>query len=60
MADPSERFGPPKRRDLLRALQAAEILLRRLGSDWEELPGHARRPALVLARRLERLLDRTK
>ncbi len=58
MADPSERSEPPKRRDLLRALRAAEILLRRIGSDWEELPGHARLPALALARRLERLLER--
>ncbi len=62
MADPSERFGPPKRRDLLRALRAAAILPANVrgGADWENVPGHVRLPALVLVRRLERLLDRMK
>jgi hypothetical protein len=53
MADSPE---PPKRRDLLRALRAAERMLRTMGSDWEDIPGSPRRQMLRLANWLQRLL----
>lgn len=48
----------PNRLELILALQAAELLLHRIGSDHEDVPAHVRLPALKLEHRLARLLRR--